>query len=608
MPEENPPWLEKALSLPDSPGVYQFFDREGKCIYVGKASSLKQRIKAYLQRGSGFSEKAMLIREKAVDLTFTVTGNVPEAMILESTLVKELKPLFNVKLKDDKRFPYLEVSLSQQFPRISIVRSFKKGDDRYFGPFTEAKALRKTIRTIKEIFKIPSCRVPLPGKNPRAPCLEYQIKRCSAPCAGLISQEEYQEAVKEMILFLEGKTPTLIGNLENRMNQEVRRLNFEGAAKIRDQIFALKKIWEKQVVFSHAPLNRDLVGFYLEGGEGCLSILRVRHGKLFGSDHFILTQAEGEDFSDLQFVSLTQYYERTLDVPTEVIVKLRKEAREALKRWMEAKKGVRVSFPQPRGEAKKQLEIAQQNAKEQLKLFLKTREARGEGDLLLQRVQQDLGLSSLPLKIEGYDISNLGIKEAVGAKVLFRNGERDVSGFRHFKVRLRGQNDYAMIQEILERRLSSKEELPNLILIDGGLGHLHAALEVVKNFGKKIDVISLAKGKELVFSPQFPEPLEFEPGSPSLKLLQRVRDEAHRFANSFQRKTKERKIRRSKLEEIPGIGVSKKSLLLRAFGSLRALENASFLQIASIPGIGEKSAQKIYTYLHRNMDTEEKSS
>lgn len=604
MLEEYTPWLEKALSLPDSPGVYQFFDREGKCIYVGKASSLKERIKAYLQKGTGVSEKVALIQEKAFDLSFTLTRNVPEAMILESTLVKELQPLFNVKLKDDKRFPYLQVSLSQQFPRISIVRDFKKGEDRFFGPFTEAKALRKTIRTIKEIFKIPSCKVPLPGKKLRPPCLEYQIKRCLAPCAGLVSKDEYQEAVKEMILFLEGKTPTLIGNLENRMNSEVRRLNFEGAAKIRDQIFALKKIWEKQVVFSQAPLNRDLIGFYVEEGEGCLSVLKIRNGKLQGSDRFILVQAGGEDLSDLQFVSLTQFYEKTPDIPGEIIVKLKREAREALKRWMEERRGIKVSFPEPRGETRKQLQIAQDNAREQLKLYLKTKEARGEGTPLLKGLERDLGLSSIPFKIEGYDISNLGPNEAVGAKVLFRNGEKDVSGYRHFKIRLKGQNDYAMIQEVLQRRFSSKDDPPNLILIDGGLGHLHAALEVLEKIEGKVEVISLAKEEELIFSPQFPEPLKLDPASPSLKLLQRVRDEAHRFANSFQRKLQEGRIRKSKLDDIPGIGVSKKNILLRAFGSLRALKGASFLQIASVPGIGEKTAQKIYTYLHRKSERE----
>ena len=323
MSKRELPWIRKALSFPDSPGIYQFFDQDGNCLYVGKAASLRNRIKAYTVQGSNLSEKVRIIQEKAVDVSFTVTSNVPEAMILESTLVKDLQPVLNVKLKDDKRFPYLKVSLTEPFPRLSIVRYFKKDGDRYFGPFTEAKALRQTLRTIKEVFGIPSCRVAFSPQRLRAPCLEYQIKHCLGPCAGLISQEDYQDAVREMLLFLEGKTLSLQGYLENKMNKESMNLNFEKAAKVRDQLFALKKIAREQTVLSQVPVNRDVVAWYFEGEAGCMTVLNVREGKLTGSEHFILLQTEGEERMEIQMSTLTQYYEKAQSVPPEIIARLR---------------------------------------------------------------------------------------------------------------------------------------------------------------------------------------------------------------------------------------------------------------------------------------------
>ena len=602
MSKKELPWLKKALSFPDSPGVYQFFDQDGNCLYVGKAASLRQRIKAYLNRSSSLSEKERIIQEKAVDVSFTVTNNIPEALILESTLVKDLQPMLNVKLKDDKRFPYLKVSLSEPFPRLSIVRYFKKDGNRYFGPFTEAKALRRTLRTIKEIFGIPSCRVAFSSQKVRAPCLEYQIKHCLGPCAGLISREDYQDAVREMLLFLEGKTLALQGYLENKMKEESRNLNFEAAAKIRDQLFALKKIMKEQTVFSQVPINRDVVAWYFEEGTGCMTILNVREGKLIGSDHFILLQTEGEEQVEIQLSTLTQYYEKAQSIPPEIIVQLKPDAKESLKRWLEIVKGLSVSLPQPRGQARKQLEIAQNNAREHLQTYLKTSSFSASSEGTLKEIQLALGLSKVPFSIEGYDISNFGPKEAVGAKVLFINARKDTSGYRHYRIKLEGQDDYGMIKEVLTRRFSSPEKKPDLILIDGGKGHLNAALEVLDNLAKGTDVISLAKEKEEIFSPQFSEPIVLQPNSPALQLLQRVRDEAHRFANTYHRKLRSRKIKKSRLEEIPGIGPEKKALLLKSFGSLGALERASFLEIATVPGIGEKTAKKIYTYLHEKLD------
>jgi excinuclease ABC subunit C len=602
--ESKPVWSHKALSFPDSPGVYQFFDRTGKCIYVGKAASLKKRVQAYLRENSNLSEKEKIIKDRASDISFIVTSNVPEAMITESTMVKKLQPALNAKLKDDKRFPYLRVSLSEPFPRLSIVRFFKKDQNRYFGPFTEAKALRQTLRTIKEIFGIPSCRTKIKKDKPKSPCLEHQIKHCLAPCAGLISEKDYQNAVKEMLYFLEGRTHVLLGYLENRMNEEARKLNFEGAAKVRDQIFALKKIMEQQTVLSQAPINRDVIALYRESGEACLTVLKIREGKLIGSDHFTLLEAAGEEADELTFTALSQYYERAVNVPPEIVTPLKPRFREAFVKWMEIMKGQKVSLPEPRGERKKQLEIAYSNAREHLQVYTRTKSLSVPESLVLEKARMELGLSKVPHTIEGFDISNLGSKEAVGAKVLFTNAKKDTSGYRHYRIKLSFQDDYEMIRELLRRRLSSEERVPDLILIDGGLGHLHTALDVLETQGKKIEVISLAKEKELIYAPQFPEPIILPANSPVLQLLERVRDEAHRFANAFHRKLRSNAIRKSSIEEIPGIGQSKKMVLLRAFGSFMGLKKASLLEIASVPGIGENMAKKIYTYLHGKKEQE----
>lgn len=592
------PWRQQALRLPEAPGVYQFLDRDGQVLYVGKAASLRDRVRSYLGPVKDPTRKEWRIQELTHQVRFIVTSNEVEALITEATLVKTLQPPLNSKLKDDKKYPYLRITTSEEFPRLQLVRAFQDDQDKYFGPFTNTRALRQTIRTLKEVFGLPACKISFDPKKSQLPCLEYRIHRCLAPCTGRVDPAEYRQVVEEVILYLEGKGEALLEYLANRMKQESCRLNYEGAAHVRDRIYALRKILERQVVLTEVPVDRDLMALVSDLGESCLAIAKVRRGKLVGVEHFFLSEGLGETTEELIRVGLLQYYQRTADIPPEIAVDVRLSEQETLEQWLRKARGRKVRITKARGECRKQWKIAEANAREQLQALLKEKRASYSQLDLLARTQQEFGLNELPVTIEGYDISNLGPHQAVGAKVVFRNGTPWKNGYRHFKIGRPGPDDYAMIQEILTRRFSGAESLPDLVIIDGGLGHLHAALEVIHSVNPGIDTLSLAKGEELVFSPQFPEPLCLPRNSPALQLIQRVRDEAHRFALSFHRSLRGKETRHSKLDRIPGIGKVKKQILLREFGSSNALKRASLLRIAQTPGVGEKLAQKIYNYLH----------
>ncbi len=602
MPLTKTPWRQQAARLPEAPGVYQFLDQDGQVLYVGKAASLRDRVRSYLSPVTDPGRKEWRIQELTHQLKFIVTSNEVEALITEATLVKTLQPPLNCRLKDDKKYPYLRITTSEKFPRLQLVRIFQDDHDKYFGPFTNTRALRQTIRTLKEVFGLPACKISFDPKRPQLPCLEFRIHRCLAPCMGRVDFAEYRQVVEEVILYLEGKGEALLEYLASRMKDEAYRLNYESAAHIRDRIYALRKILEQQVVLTEAPVDRDLMALASELGESCLAIAKLRKGKLIGVEHFFLSEGLEETTEELIRVGLLQYYQRTADIPPEIVVEFRLSDQETLEQWLRQARGRKVRITKARGERRKQWQIADANAREQLQAYLKEKRASYSQLDLLQNAQREFGLSELPVTIEGYDISNLGPHQAVGAKVVFRNGTPWKTGYRHFRIGKPGPDDYAMIKEILARRFLAAESLPDLVVIDGGIGHLHAAMEVIQSIDPTIDTLSLAKGEELVFSPQFPGPLRLPRNSPALQLIQRVRDEAHRFAISFHRSLRGKETRRSKLDQIPGIGKVKKQILLREFGSSNALKRASLLRIARTPGVGEKLAQKIYNYLHEKVD------
>lgn len=591
-------WKNKALLFPDSPGVYQFFDEKGQCLYVGKAASLKERIKAYLVPLSNLGEKERAIREKAVDLRFIVTSNEVEALITEATLAKKLQPPFNIRLKDDKKFPFLRISLGDSFPRLSIVRARREGKDRYFGPFTNAKALRSTLKTLKQVFLVPSCKIRILPNKPKEPCLEHRIQRCSAPCAGKISQEDYQQAVRGIILFLEGRGDDLLAILDNRMKENVRKLNFEGAAYIRDQIFSLRRVMQTQTVLTDKRVNRDLVAFHRELDQTCMEILKIRRGRLIGEEHLFFLGEKGECLDDIAKTGLAQYYAAATDLPREIVTNLDLLGEESLPLWLWEEKHVKLWSCPKRGEKAEQMKIALANARDHLLSHLQEQSISFSNMSLLTVTKETLGLTKLPVLIEGYDISNLARGEIVGSKVVFRCGEKERKSYRHYRIHQKEQDDYSALAEVLRRRISSAETLPDLFLLDGGMGHLGIALKIMREAQVAVDALALAKQTESIFSPQFPEPFTLPAYSPVLQLLQRVRDEAHRFALAFHRKLRGKRLRHSRLEEIPGIGEAKKKILLKTFNSFSALKKVSYTEILSIPGLGEKTARKIYTYLH----------
>lgn len=602
------PWREKAAFLPETPGVYQFLDARGEVIYVGKASSLHQRIKAYLGPWDSLPPKERAIQERAVDVRFLVTGNVVEAMLTEANLVNQLQPRLNVRLRDDKRYPYLRISLSEPWPRLSLVRSRKEGVDKYFGPFTDTGALRQTIRTLKEIFHVPSCKANL-GQRNLQPCLEYRMHRCLAVCRGDVDPILYRQLVEEVILYLQGKGDFLLRSIQERMARESKRLNYEGAALFRDQLFSLRKVLEKQVAITRPTVQRDLVAFQSELGETCMAILKIRAGKMAGVEHFFFSGSGQETIAEIAQAGLLQYYVATADLPKEIVPSMDlgpASEVDLLGEFLVKTRKVKLLPPPRRGERREQMDIALANAGEHLHLRLREKERSFSNLDLLEQVQQEFGLPQIPTWAECYDISNLGPSEIVGARVVFRNGAKYRPGFRHYKIRHLGQDDYAALREVLLRRFSLREAphpqpadpFPDLMLIDGGRGHLQTALEVLKEVGLSLPVLSLAKEQEWVFSPASPEAILLPRNSPALQFLQRMRDEAHHFAVSFHRQLRSKKIQHSSLDRIAGIGPAKKRLLLQAFGSYRALQRASMAEIASIPGLGEKAARTVYNRVH----------
>jgi len=619
--QQGVPWREKAAFFPEAPGVYQFLDARGEVIYVGKASSLHQRIKAYLGPWDSLLPKERAIQERAVDVRFLVTANVVEAMLTEANLVNQLQPRLNVRLKDDKRYPYLRISLSEPWPRLSLVRSRKEGLDKYFGPFTNTGALRQTIRTLKEIFHVPSCKVNL-GQRALQPCLEYRMHRCLAVCRGDVDPILYRQLVEEVILYLEGKGDSLIHSIQERMDRESKRLNYEGAAIFRDQLFSLRKVLEKQVALTRPAVQRDLAAFQCELGETCMAILKIRAGKMTGVEHFFFSGSGQETMAEIAQAGLLQYYVATADLPKEIVPSMDlgpASEVDLLGEFLVKTRKVKLLPPPRRGERREQMDIAMANASEHLHLRLREKERSFSNLDLLEQVQQEFGLPQIPAWAECYDISNLGSNEIVGARVVFRNGAKYRPGFRRYKIRRPGQDDYAALREVLLRRFSLKDSLPgaaklpgagemshpqpvdpfpDLMLIDGGRGHLQAALEALKETGLSLPVLSLAKEQEWVFSPASPEAILLPRSSPALQFLQRMRDEAHHFAVSFHRQLRSKKIRHSSLDQITGIGPAKKRLLMQAFGSYRVMQRASMAEIASIPGLGEKAARTVYNRLH----------
>jgi excinuclease ABC subunit C len=603
--------LEQQLKvLPRKPGVYLLKDGSGGVLYVGKGSSLRNRVRSYFGTPNALSPKLRRMVAKVEEVDFIVTDSEQEAIILECNLIKKHRPRYNVRLKDDKSYPYLKISVSEDWPRIYITRRFQDDGARYFGPFASARSLRKTLDLVKKLFPYRSCNRNITGTDAR-PCLEYHIHRCLGPCIGAVTREEYQEVIKQVILFLEGRQEQVVRELRRKMEHAAQELRFEKAAFLRDQFQAVERVMQSQKMVSTAAGDEDVIAFARDGDQACVQVFFVRGGKVIGREHFILEGTQDEEPGQVMNSFLQQFYGSAPYVPPQILLQAEPDELPLIEAWLEEKKGskVRLRVPQ-RGERKKLVDMVQENAGqilEQLKVQWLT--DIGKTSAALEEVQEQLNLPRLPERIECYDISDIRGTAAVGSMVVFENGRPKPSAYRRFKIKAVTQiDDYAMIREVLSRRFKRagvvREEkvswgtMPDLVLIDGGRGHLNSALEVLEEL--EIDFVpiaSIAKENEEIFVPEVAESIVLPRNSQALYLLQRIRDEAHRFALAYHQRVRKKEALTSGLDGVPGIGPKRRRALLKKFRSVQGIKDASVDDLAAAPGMTRKLAQKVKEHL-----------
>jgi len=598
--------LEQQLeALPARPGVYLFKDTTGSILYVGKAASLRHRVASYFGAARDMAPKTLRMMERAADLDYYVTDSEQEAILLECILIKKHRPHYNVRLKDDKSYPYLKLTTNEDWPRAHPTRRVSKDGARYFGPFASAGSVHTTITLLEKLFRLRSCRKTITGDE-RRPCLEYHINRCSGPCIGAVSKEEYREAVGQAELFLEGRQDTVLKGLRVGMARAAENEEYEKAALIRDQIKAVEAVVEKQKVTS-ADGDMDAMAFVQEGDQALAQVLLVRQGRLVGRESFILTGTRDEEPSQIMTSFVQQFYSTAAPIPRQILLQHPVEEMPVIQRWLEEKRGRKVALRVPaRGSGKGLIDMAADNARESLEQS-KIRSV-AEPDILaaaLAELQGVLSLPAPPQRIECYDISNIQGTSAVGSMVVFAGGLPRKSDYRRFQIKtVTGADDYAMIGEVLRRRFKKAStqdsgenawaSLPDLVLIDGGKGQLNAALKAMEESGAgAVPTASLAKEEEAVFLPRRAEPLRLPRESPALRLLQRARDEAHRFALGYYRKVHRKRTFASSLDGIHGLGAKRKRALIRRFGSVAGIRQATVEELRSVEGMTETVAKLV---------------
>jgi excinuclease ABC subunit C len=599
--------LEQLKQLPTIPGVYLMRGAEGDILYVGKAANLRHRVRSYFSSGQKLSPKLRRMVGRIHDIDFFITASEQEALILELNLIKRHHPRYNVRLKDDKTFPYLKIDTGEDWPRVQIARRLQEDGACYFGPFASTKSVRQTLKVIKRIFPFRSCSRPITGTDSRS-CLEYYVHNCLAPCIGAVSRDEYNEVIKQVILFLEGKQESVIQKLESEMQQAAEALNFEKATLRRDQIQAAKKVIEGHKIAIKLSGEQDVIAFASDKAQTFVQVFFIRSGKLIGRESFTLQGTQYEEPHHIMTSFIKQFYASSAYVPPLLLLQHPLEDRTVIEDWLQSKRGSKVQIAVPRRGNKKQLvDIVAENARQGLEqLKIKQQASPKALETALAEIQRELRLPELPMRIEGYDISNIQGMAAVGSMVVFDKGKPKPSHYRRFRIKtVSGANDYAMLQEVLRRRFRRTSDaagtwaiMPDLALIDGGKGQLSAALSAMQEAGaKEIPVASLAKENEEIFVPQRMKPIILPRQSQGLQLLQRVRDEAHRFALGYYQKRHKREAFASALDSIPGIGAKRKRALLRQFGSVRAIQEASAEELASAKGMTRSLAQRIKEYV-----------
>jgi excinuclease ABC subunit C len=612
--EEMTSTSEKLTGMPPRPGVYLMRDKGGKVIYIGKAKDLRSRVRMYFNHSDERSQIQFLVR-RIEDIDTLVTSNDKEALILENNLIKQYKPRYNIRLKDDKSYLSIKVTTQHDWPRILATRKIVKDGNRYFGPFSSAIAARETIDIIEKHFLLRNC-TDHNFRNRSRPCLQYQIKRCMAPCVLPVAQDAYREQVRQAMLFIEGKQHQLIAELKQRMREKSDAMEFETAARIRDQIQAVETTLEKQRMVAHWGSDQDIFGMYREGGFIEVQVLFVRQGKLTGNQSYAL---EDMDFPDDEVIAslLTQFYQGQRFVPDEILLPVELEDASAREEYLAERKGKRTVILSPqRGDKRRLVDMAEENARQS---FADRHDQEKAREKMLRELQTHLRLKNYPQRIECFDISMIHGAHAVGSMVTFIGGEPDKNLYRHYRIRTidasSGGDDFGMMLEMLKRRFSrGKEEadLPDLIVVDGGKGQLAMALAAMNEVGVDgVEAVGLAKmrvqaaprsaeierSEERVFLPGQSNPVILRRNSNALFLLQRVRDEAHRFAITHHRKLRSKQTLSSALDRVPGIGGVRKRELLRAFGSIKGIERASLDELLKLPSMNERLAQAVLAAL-----------
>ena len=593
---------EQLKLLPTNPGVYLMKNEQAKIIYVGKAINLKYRVKSYFQSSKNHSPKVKSMVEKICDFEYIITANEIEALILECNLIKKYRPKYNISLRDDKTYPYIKVTLNEDYPTVSITRKILKDGAKYFGPYTSAGAVHEVLNLLKKLFQIRSCR----QMNTKRPCLEFHIKRCLAPCTGRVAKSEYREMIKSLCLFLEGRNEVVLKELTNRMQIAAENFQFELAAKLRDQVLAIEKISAKQNIIIGSS-DQDIIGLARKADEACIQIFFIRSGKMIGRDHFLLNGTEDETDSALLNAFLEQYYNKATFIPKEILLPAEIENEEILSAWLSQKKNGKVSFGLPqRGVKKEMVLMANDNAVVVLEEQMIKNSAGLEQTVgAMKDLGRYLRMEKELKRIECFDISHIQGSETVASMVVFSNGAPDKQEYRRYKLKsVEGKpDDFKSMQEVVGRRYRQSDGImPDLIIIDGGKGQLNSALEIIRALGHyQIPVVGLAKQFEYVFLEGQSEPVILPPNSKALYLIQRIRDEAHRFAITYHRKLRHKRNLVSVLDHIEGVGPTRRKALWDAFGSIAEIKKAKITDLTAVPGISENIANNIVKYFKNSI-------
>lgn len=606
--------------LPDKPGVYLMKNSLGEVIYVGKAKILKNRVRQYFQNSKNHSEKVRVMVKNIAEFEYIVTDSEMEALILECNLIKKYKPRYNILLKDDKHYPFIKITTNEDFPRVIITRILAKDGARYFGPYADVSAVYETMELIKKIFPIRTCRLTIKDKEDVCrPCLNYHIGLCTAPCHGLISKKDYGEILKGVIDVLSGKDNILLKELNNKMEEASENLEFEKAAGFRDKILAVKRIREKQKIIMEKSSDEDFINIEDDEKDSCINVFFVRDGKIVGREHFIIENTAGEETPVVISQFVKEFYGGTAFIPKAIYLPSIEDT-ELLEQWLTMKKGSKVEFKIPqKGEKKDLLEMVKKNAKATLEQFkLKLIKDKAVHEETLRELSELLELEDLPHRMEAYDISNIQGVDSVGSMIVFENGKAKNSDYRRFKIKnVKGANDYDSMREILTRRfkhgldeIKAIEErnlsfssgkfcvFPDLILMDGGLGQVNIALEVLKSFNINVPVCGMVKDDKhntrgIIYNNR---EIKIKSNSKVMNLIVRIQDEVHRFAITYHRSLRDKRILHSILEDIPNVGEKRRKELLKEFGSIENIKNASYEKLINTNSIDSKAAKSILDY------------